>query len=162
MQQHTNSRKSPRTSSTKLSRRSSSKTSPGTDASARRIFFKCYLDSPEEAKASKCTARLGQPACTTRSTTPTTRYSISHTQSSRFGNVFGILYSKEKQVDLYPKRIRGANKRGVWQYEFTSTKDIVLDNGLIYTSEEIKEVAESYRREQKKEEEAAEQAAEQT
>ena len=74
-------------------------------------------------------------------------YNITHAnyKSSRFGNVFGIMFNQNKQHDLYPKRIRGANKRGVRLHEFNSDKDIVLDNGLIYTAEEIKKVADAYR-----------------
>jgi hypothetical protein len=46
---------------------------------------------------------------------------------------------------MYPKRLRGANKRGVWLYEYNSTRDIVLDNAMIYTSDEIRTVVEKYR-----------------
>jgi len=56
-----------------------------------------------------------------------------------------VLFNKNKQQDLYPKRVRGANKRGVWIHEFNSTKDVVLDNGLIYTADEIRKVVEAYR-----------------
>jgi len=56
-----------------------------------------------------------------------------------------VLFQKNKQHEIYPKRLRGANKRGVWLHEFTSQKDIVLDNGLVYSAEEIKKVVDAYR-----------------
>lgn len=67
-------------------------------------------------------------------------YQVSHVnyKSPRFGNVFGNLYQKDKKQATYPQRIRGTSKRGVWVYEFTGQEDVVLDNGLVYTWQEIK------------------------
>lgn len=45
-----------------------------------------------------------------------------------------------------PLRVRNGSKRSVWRYEVPEEGEIVLDNGMVYTMKEIKEVYEERRK----------------
>mmetsp|Transcript_4743 Transcript_4743/g.5183 ORF Transcript_4743/g.5183 Transcript_4743/m.5183 type:complete len:141 (-) Transcript_4743:95-517(-) len=55
----------------------------------------------------------------------------------RHGNLYGVLYKQGKRQNFRPLRIRDTLKRALWNYSVDNSQ-AKLDNGVVYTSDEMK------------------------
>jgi hypothetical protein len=58
--------------------------------------------------------KIGQLPFTSKSPQPITKYYLLMIQSNRYGKITGMEFNNQKPQWKMPKKISGANKRGIW------------------------------------------------